>query len=60
METADEFADAQVRRLLTLLFTTRAQRHLKTLAELYDWSPEQLADAEQRFIQPPNFVPQLK
>lgn len=46
-----EFEESQVRRLMTVLFLTRAKRHLKTLAEVYSWSPEQLAEYEARFIQ---------
>jgi hypothetical protein len=46
-----EFEESQVRRLLTVLFLTRAKRHLKTLAEVYSWSPEQLLEYEERFIQ---------
>ena len=57
METSEEYASSQVRRLLTVLFVSRAKRHLKTLAELYSWSPEQLAEAEQRFIKTADFVP---
>jgi len=60
METAEEYAAAQVRRLLTVLFVSRAKRHLKTLAELYGWSPEQLAEAEQRFIRTSDFVPTFR
>jgi hypothetical protein len=57
METAEEYATAQVRRLLTVLFVSRAKRHLQALAELYGWSSEQLTEAEQRFIKTPEFVP---
>ena len=59
METAEEFAEGQVRRFLTVLFVARAKRHLKALAEMYNWSPEQLTDAEQRFLKPIAFVPQM-
>jgi len=59
METAEEFAEGQVRRFLTVLFVQRAKRHLKALADLYGWSPEQLAEAEQRFLKPATFVPQF-
>ena len=53
-----EYSESTVRRFLTVLFTLRARRHLQRLAELYNWSPEQLADAETRFIRPvvPQFV----
>jgi len=57
METRDEFAEAQVRRFLTVLFTTRARSHLRTLAAAYEWTPEELAAYEQRFIQPAQLVP---
>ena len=57
METRNEFAEAQVRRFLTVLFTTRARTHLRTLAAVYEWTPEQLAAYEQRFIQPASNVP---
>jgi hypothetical protein len=57
METRDEFAEAQVRRFLTVLFTNRARTHLRTMAAAYDWSPEQLTAYEQRFIQPAQMVP---
>jgi len=56
---AQEFADAQMRRFLTVLFVTRAKRHLKTLADLYGWSPEMCAEYEQRFIKPAEFVPRF-
>lgn len=59
METADEFAEGQIRRFLTVLFVARAKRHLKTLAELYAWSPEMLAEYEQRFIKIGNHVPRF-
>ncbi len=57
METRAEFAEAQVRRFLTVLFTVRARTHLRLLATLYDWTPEQLTAYEQQFIKPANFVP---
>ena len=57
METSEEYAAAQVRRFLTELFVSRAKRHLGALAELYSWSPEQLAEAEQRFIKASDCVP---
>ena len=49
--------EAQVRRFMTVLFVTRAKRHLKTLAELYGWSPETLAAHEEEFIRVAEFVP---
>ena len=57
MESRNEFAEAQVRRFLTVLFTNRARTHLRALAAAYEWTPEQLAAYEQRFIQPASFVP---
>jgi hypothetical protein len=57
METHKEFAESQIRRLLTVLFITRAKRHLKTLAELYEWTPEMLAAYEAQFIKLGEFVP---
>ena len=57
METREEFAEAQVRRFLTVLFTVRARTHLRTLGDLYDWTPEQRAEYERRFIQPASLVP---
>ena len=58
-QTRDEFTEAQVRKFLTVLFVTRAKRHLKTLADLYGWSPETLATNEARFIQIGNCVPRF-
>ncbi len=57
METPKEYAEAQVRRFMTVLFVTRAKRHLRTLAELYGWSPETLTMNEQRFIRIADCVP---
>jgi hypothetical protein len=57
METPHEYAEAQVRRFMTVLFVSRAKRHLRTLAELYGWSPETLAANEQRFIRVAEHVP---
>ncbi len=59
METPQEFAEGQVRRFMTVLFVARAKRHLKSLSELYEWTPEQLADYETRFIKPAAFIPQF-
>jgi len=42
---------------MTVLFTERAKRHLKTLAVEYNWSPQMLAEYEARFIKPIDFVP---
>ncbi len=42
---------------MTVLFVARAKRHLKTLAELYGWSPETLASHEEEFIKIAEFVP---
>ncbi len=57
METPHEYAESQVRRFMTVLFVTRAKRHLQTLAELYGWSPETLAANELRFIRVADHVP---
>lgn len=60
METPREFAEAQVRRFLTVLFAARAKRHLRTLAELYGWSAETLAEHERRFIRVADMVPNFR
>jgi hypothetical protein len=52
METPHEFADSQIRRFMTVLLTIRAKRHLKTLAGIYGWSPETMAENEERFVRP--------
>jgi len=57
METPAEAAEAQVRQFLMTLFIARAKRHLKTLSVVYGWSPEQLAEYEDRFIKTGDFVP---
>jgi hypothetical protein len=57
MESADEFAEAQVRRFWMTLIIQRKRRHLKALAALYSWSPELLASYEERFIQTGDCVP---
>lgn len=57
METADEMAEGQVRRFLTTLFVARKRRLLKSLADLYGWSPEELAAHEERFIKIADSVP---
>lgn len=57
METTAEYAEAQVRKFMTVLFLARARRHLKTLATLYGWSPETLAEHEDRFLKIGSFVP---
>jgi hypothetical protein len=59
METRAEFTSAQVRKFLTVLFVTRARRHLRTLAEHYNWSPETLAANEARFIHTADCVPEF-
>jgi len=48
----NEYDTAQLRKFLTALLVRRAQRHLRTLATLYSWSPEELAAHEERFIKP--------
>ena len=57
METAAEEAEGHVRKFLTTLFVLRAKRHLKTLSEIYGWSPELLAEYEARFIKTVDCVP---
>jgi hypothetical protein len=59
METPKEFAESQVRRLMTVLFIARAKRHLRTLATLYGWPPETLALHEARFIRTESMIPQF-
>ena len=54
-----EYQEGHVRRFLTVLFMKRAQRHLRTLATLYNWSPEHLAIMESRFLQQANFAPRV-
>lgn len=53
----DSFAEAQVRRTLTIFFVNRRKRLLKLVAELYGWSPETLAAHEERFIKISDCVP---
>jgi hypothetical protein len=57
METADEMAEGQIRRFLTTFFVVRKRRLLKTLGDLYGWSPEELAAHEERFIKIGESVP---
>lgn len=57
METPDEYEEAQTRKFMTYLFYLRAKRHLKTLAEIYGWSPELLQARENQFLIPSMFVP---
>jgi hypothetical protein len=59
METADEFATAQVRRFMTTFFVLRRRRLLKMLAEHYNWNAETLALYEERFIKTNECVPLL-
>jgi hypothetical protein len=56
-QTPSEIALSQTRRFFTVLFTVRAKRHLKTLADHYGWSPDVLANYEQRFIRVADMVP---
>jgi len=56
-QMSSEEQETQIRCLLTLLFTLRAQRILKRLAVEYGWSPEMLAANEERFIIPSQMVP---
>lgn len=52
-----EYSESQVRKMMTLLFTKRAKRHLKSLADAYGWSDEQLAEYEEQFIKPAELTP---
>lgn len=52
-----EYRESQVRRFLSVLFMVRGRRHLKTLAEIYKWSPSQLEEMELRFLRQSDFVP---
>ena len=56
-QTPAALATSQTRRLFTVLFTVRAKRHLKTLADHYGWSPDVLKEHEQRFIRVADMVP---
>ena len=51
---------ATIRKFLTSLLVKRAQRHLKTLAVLYGWTPEELAANEERFIKPGDIAAALE
>lgn len=53
----NEYDTEQVRKFITTLFVLRAQRHLRTLATLYGWTPEELAEYEVRFIRPGDMAP---
>jgi len=57
METADEFAESQIRRFMTTLIVNRRKQLLKLLAEFYGWNPETLALYEDRFIKTGECVP---
>jgi len=52
-----DFAEATVRKWMTVLFIQRAKRHLAALAERYKWTSTELAEYERRFIQDYRFVP---
>jgi hypothetical protein len=56
----NEYDISMVRKFLTALLVRRAQRHLKTLATLYGWSPEELALHEEKFIKPGDIAATLK
>jgi hypothetical protein len=57
--TPREYAETSVRRYLTVLFTMRARRHLRILAESYGWTPEQLTEYENRFIRAAYMTPRF-
>lgn len=42
---------------MTMLFILRARRHLKSLAVLYNWTPDMLSEYEQRFIHTADMIP---
>ena len=54
-----EYAETSVRRFLTVLFTQRARRHLRILAEHYGWTPAQLTEYEHRFIRAAFMTPRF-
>lgn len=54
-----EYAETSVRRYLTVLFTQRARRHLRILADHYGWTPEQLAEYENRFLRAAYMTPRF-
>ena len=56
----NDYETAQLRKFLTALLVRRAQRHLRTLATLYGWSPEELAAHEERFIKPGDLAASLQ
>ena len=56
----NDYDTPMVRKFLTGLLVRRAQRHLKTLATLYGWSPEELALHEEKFIKPGDIAVALK
>jgi hypothetical protein len=57
MQSQQEYSEGQIRRFMTILFVARAKRHLKTLAEVYGWTPAQLTEYEERFIKIGEHVP---
>jgi hypothetical protein len=52
-----DFAEATVRKFMTVLFIQRAKRHLAVLAAQYKWTAAELEENERRFIQDHKFVP---
>lgn len=56
-EPRKEFIDGQLRKFFTVLFVTRARRHLATLATLYGWTEEQKEEYDERFIKITDCVP---
>ncbi len=57
MNAVTEYSESQIRRFMTMLFILRARRHLKSLAVIYNWTPEILSEYEQRFIRTADMVP---
>ena len=58
MNALTEYSESQIRKFMTMLFILRAKRHLKSLAVLYNWTPEMQAEYEQRFIHTADMIPQ--
>lgn len=58
MSVVTEYSESQVRKFMTMLMTLRAHRHLKSLAVLYNWTPEMVLEYEQRFIHTADMIPQ--
>jgi hypothetical protein len=55
-----EYGETQIRKFMTVFFIQRARRHLKTLSDMYGWSPDVFKEYEERFIKYPAHVPLWK